>query len=340
MADFKIEILKQLEEGKITAQEALAMLGQEPPLNTPPPAFEQQPPEGNTPTPHSGNWIENLVGWVDDVAGDIVEGVQDLNIPGNFSDLMDGTFGHYKGTEVFVSPPVSQGISGLTLIGKNARVDVHGYEGDVIRVECSFNARHPDAELYFHEENGVFQLVYDEKMMRHMSIKCEVPRVMISEILIASKNGKVIVDGIVGGHVQLATKNDNIRAEWISCTDFIAQNRNAKIKTSNVNAENLHLQTTNASIKLPLTFADGWSGKRVIEAHTTNAGISFSAPFDTGIQVQASTSNGKITCQRHDMLYSEFSKGYVHGESRDYNMSSRKVKVRLATTNASVKILN
>jgi len=368
MADFKFDVLKQLEEGKITAQEALAMLGQEKPGGAAP------PPEAREP----GNWVENLVGWVGDVVTDVVEGVQDMDIPGNISDLVGGTFGHYRGTEVFTSRVVNQNIAGLTVVGKNSRVVVRGYDGDVIRVECSFDARRPDAEVYFHEDNGVFQLMYDEKMMRYMSINCEVPRVMIQEVLIASKNDKVLVEGIRGGQVRLATKNDALKIEGISCTELVAQNRNAvikargvsavnvhfettndtivaedfnaglvslktsnaKIKTANVNSTSLYLHTTNAGIKLPCVFADLWDGEKVIEAHTTNGGITFSTPFDVGLKIQAFTSNSKITCQRDDLHYSDFSKGHMQGESRDYDVSGKKLRVKLSTTNASIKILD
>jgi len=370
-----IEILKQLEEGKITAQEALTLLGQQKPEED----FAKPPPEmrPSPDVPDPANWVENLVGWVGDVVNDVVEGVQDLDIPGNISDFMGGTYGHYKDTKVFESRMVSQGVSGLTLVGKNAKVVVRGYDGDVVRLECAFDARRPDAEVYFHEENGVFQLMYDEKLMRHMSINCEVPRVMIQEILIASKNAKVLVEGINGGKIQLATKNDTLKAEGVTCTELIAQNRNAVIKSRGVSASNIHLETTNdtivaedfsanivnlktsnariktsgvnaASLFMNTTNSglkiacveDLQNGESVIEARTTNGGITFSVPDDIPLKIEAVTNDGKINCRRDDLNYSDLSKNYMQGESLDYAMAGRKLRVKLSTTNSSIKILD
>jgi len=399
MADYKIEVLKQLEEGKISAEDALAMLGQQKPP-TPPMSTAGQtrgvPPVSPTGTGHTGqvhgfesrrdsaspsasNWLDDLVGWVGDVVHDVVEGVQDMGISDNIADFVGGVYGHHKMSETFASQVISQGISGLTLVGKNARVNVRGYDGDVIRVECNYDSRRPDAEVYFHEENGVFQLVYDEKMMRSMSINCEVPRVMISEVLVASKNAKVLVEGLTAGRVRIASKNDGIKAESISCTDLIIQNRNdairalgigaenihlettntkivvesiraniaelkttnARIQTENVDVINMHLQTTNSGLKLSKMFhgIDNWDGERVLEAHTTNGGIAFVAPSDMALKIQAYTTHGKIACGREDLAYSDFSKGYINGESFDYEHRGNKMAVKLSTTNSSIKVL-
>ena len=416
MADYKIEVLKQLEEGKISAEDALAMLGQQKPpsaegqpqqpqnaAHTPgqpqdvsytsghtrgvPPVppqtghshgFESRGRGEHVPPPATSNWLDDLFGWVGDVVHDVVEGVQDMGIHDNIADFVGGVYGHHKRSETFASQTLRQDISGLTLVGKNARVTVRGYDGDVIRVECNFDSRRPDAEVYFHEENGVFQLVYDEKMMRTMSINCEVPRIMISEVLVASKNAKVLVEGLTAGRVRIASKNDGIKVESLSCTELIVQNRNDAIRVFGVGAENIHLETTNAKIvaesiranianlktsnariqtenadvinmqlhttnsglKLNKTLQgiDGHDGERVLEAHTTNGGIVFVAPLEMALNIQAYTTHGKVACGREDLSYSDFSKGYINGESHSYEHKGNRMRVKLSTTNSSIKI--
>ena len=380
MTDKKAEILKLLEQGKITADEALALLNQQPSSSSTPPPF-QSPPANNQhyhEPDHSEvepGWVENLFGWVGDVVNDVAEEIRDWDVS---LDLADIFVGSNKRREVFTSNFVSQGIAAITIVGKNARVEVQGYGGDCIRVECTYNARRPETEVYLHEENGRIELVYDEKQMRSMGVFCQVPHTMINEMRIANKNDKIIIEDITAGNVQLYNKNDTIKANNINCTSFMAANRNAAIKTNTLSAQNiamettndnialenvrantaalkttnsrihveyvdiahLKLSTTNAGLKFKNNFfaADSWTGERIIEASTTNSGVSIIVPVDAALKLDASTRGGSISCQREDVFFSESTRHHLQGKSSDYDFASKKLVLNLRTTNASVKV--
>jgi len=387
MSNKKAEILLQLEQGKITANEAFTMLNElsehaHTPQQHTEPEYRGNGPQKNQPPPQSHytqpDWVESLIGDVTGAVQDALDGIREMNIGTSISEFMSGTYGHYKNTLTFTSDPVLQGISQLVIIGKNARVSVSGYSGNVIRVKCIYDARHPDAEVLFHEENGIYQVMYDESVMRSMEITCEVPHVMIKNVHVASKNATVALEDVQAEEVALYTKNAKILANNISCTEFIAQSKNDAIRVQTLVAQNIHMETTNAKIqtedvrannaklkttndrikmelmdvehlKIDTTNAglkldkhmlgiDDWHGERTFEAHTTNSGISFSVPSDVGIKVQAHARGGKIVCKKDDMYFVESNKYYAQGESGNYAICGKKLNVRLSTTNASVKI--
>jgi hypothetical protein len=393
MSDKKKEILSQLEQGKISADEAFTLLSQ---LNESDAAEKgrefrrDDEPRGNGPRQHGfdippppppppeSSWVDEWVGDISGAVNDVVEGIKDMNIGASISEFMSGTYGHHENTLYFTSNPIFQGILKLAVIGKNAKVSVVGYDGSIIRVKCSYNARRADAEVLFHEKDGVYQVMYDESAMRSMEIICEVPYVTIKNLHVASKNGVVVLENIKAGAVVLYTKNDKLLAGNINCDEFVAQNRNGTIKVNALTAQNIHMETTNDkiqvenirgqnaglkttnaglkmvnmdvvnlllhttnnSLKLDKFLYDfnDWSGERTFEASTTNSNITFSAPHDMGIQLLANTTGGKIVCKNYDMYFSETSKNHALGKNSNYDFSAKKLNVKLTTTNASVKI--
>jgi len=395
MSDKKVEILSQLEQGKISATEAFTMLNQ---LNesVPPPQHDSEPTttgesRSNGPRQQSAeippppppqftapDWVEDLVGDISGAFEDVIEEIKDWNIGASISEFVSGTYGHHENTLFFTSNPILQGIVKLTLIGKSAKVTVSGYDGNVIRVQCKYNARRPDAQVLFHQEDGTYQVMYDESIMRSMEILCDVPYVMIKNIHAASKNGVVLIENIKAGAVVLYTKNEKILASNIDCAEFVAQNRNEVIKVQSLNAQNVHIETTNAKIqvddvrannaglkttndRIKMAYMDvanlqihttnttlkldkflydfnDWSGGRTFEAHTTNSNISFSAPPDIGLKLEAHAPGGKVVCKKHDLYLSEAGRNHAQGTSSHYDFSSKKLNVLLSTTNASVKV--
>jgi len=352
MFDRRAEILKQLERGEITADQALVMLNQQPPpeanrMNDFRAADggysnEQSSGPGNHRDDRSrssadfqSTWVDDLVNWVGNVVHDVTDEVSDWDF--NISDFLESG---YKRQEVFTSSPVSQGIASLTLPGKNARVEIKGYDGNVVHVECKIHARYPDTEIYLHEENGHLELIYDKKQMRSVAICCLVPHVLVKELHVDNKNSKIVVSGVRLGNMQLRTTNSSISIESVQANTALLQTTNARIKAENIDTTHLKMATTNSGLKFKenLLAENCCSGERIIEAHTTNSGVSFYIPSDAGLQINARTSNGRFVIDRDDMYFVESSKTHISGKSNDYDFSANKLKLELGTTNASVKV--
>jgi len=366
MNDKKAEILKQLEQGEITADQALAMLNQQPnqasqAQSDAPPPRQESTTEHYHRSHHSEpepSWVESMFSWVGDAIQDVAEEIHDWDISANISDFMNGTYSHNKMREVFTSNPVSQGLAAVTIVGKNAKVEIQGYDGDCVRVECVYNSRRPNTEVYLHEENGRIELMYDEKSMRSMGVLCHVPFATIGELRVATKNDTIKIFDVncttlmaanrnavikactvTATSIAMETTNDNIKVENIHAHNASLKTTNARIHVEHVDISHLKMKTTNAGLKFKGNFfaTDNWTGERIIEAETTNSGVSIFVPTDAALKLDARTRGGNVSCQR-DMYFTEHAKNHLLGECSDYGFAGKKLNLHLTTTNASVKV--
>jgi len=399
MQDYKKHVLEQLEQGKISATEALDLLNQDQSVPQPNHPNNQETPYNNTTErqnkknqntlPQEDNWVSSTVnevsGWAEELfnwAGEevnyIVESVQDYSLKDTLSDLITGKYGRYVHNVLLTSQPITQSIPTITIIGKNAKVEVTSWDNDTIQVECKYDARRPGVHVFLNEENGNIRLEYNEALMRYVQIKCKIPRATINTMNIGTKNEVLYVTNVEAETINLLTKNETLKIENINCVTLAAQTRNASIKARGITAEainfetknesikvhdieanSLHMKTaiahiyashlnvgelvmhtTNAGIKLNKElFTDShWEGTRYLEVHTTNAGITFVYPNHVGLNIHAQTSNGNIKHKLDDMYFSHLEKTILEGKSQTYDFMDSKLDVKLNTTNASIKI--
>lgn len=346
MQDKRVEILQALEQGKITADEAMTMLNQ---LNQQP---QDEPNLFFDTDDEDEDWIDSVFSGVADTIRGVVGDIKDA-----FSDF-DGVGGYDNKVE-FTSGNVAQGLAKLVLIGKNAAVSVSAHNEPYAYIMCNYTAKRPEAQMFLQEENGQIQVVYDEKLFRKMEITCYVPRSKIKHFHAATKNAAVRVEDIQADTALLRSTNDVIEASGINCASLVAQTTNAKIrifgicatsaalKTTNDHIKleradivNLQLQTTNASLKLEkfLLGVGAWHGERTIDARTTNSSIAFAVPEEVGLQLNAT--GAKVNCKIPDMKFTDITKKRVHGTSYNYEFNSTKLKATLHTTNATVGVKN
>ncbi|MCL2528621.1 MAG: DUF4097 family beta strand repeat-containing protein [Defluviitaleaceae bacterium] len=397
MPDNKLDILQRLEAGEITAEEALAMMNQQPPTPTHPtappshhmpnPIYHRQANQNQprnfdhyTPPPHQEQgWAEGLFDWVGELVDDITSSIKDMDIGVNISDALSGNYSHNERRVNFVSKPILQGLTQLELHGKNDKIEIQAYEGDCVQIQCHYDARYPEAYVQFHEENGCIAIMFDEKQMRSVQILCQVPKAHIGHVIAATKNGRISVYGLTAGNIELVSKNekilieaisctsltahttnDNIKAKNISATDIILETTNAKITAEDIQAQalamittnstiktfgldvvRLHMKTTNAGLKLEESLFGNsplfWEGERSIEAYTTNSGLKLALPEGVGLSVDASASGGKVNCEV-PLYGAEGNKNHVVGESINFPSSGRRLRAKLHTTNATLRI--
>ena len=295
MADDKMKILQRLEDGEITADEALAMMNQigkaAPPRDHGQGQHQerQQQNQGNQPQGStSDDWLGDVVGWVGDLVGDIAGGIRDMDVPGHVSDFLSGTYGHNRRTETFVSNPVSQSLAQLELYGKNDKIEILAYDGDCVRIECSYDARNVEDYVQFHEGNGCISLLFDEKAMRSVGVICQVPRVHIGHIHAMTKNASVMLGGATADSIHLITKNANVYVESTKAKELVAESTNANIKAIGVSGGGILLKTTNAKVVVESITADSLS------ITTTNGSIKAEALDVADIRMKTTNSSLKL----------------------------------------------
>lgn len=374
----KMKILEMLASGAITTEEAMKLLQQ----------FGEEEGEGIdprqvNPNRHSDDWQEQAMGPISSSfksIGDTIEGVvqdiMELDIDLDLADVFYG--GRHKNVITYVSDPISQNIAALRLLGKNAGVEIVGYDGRQLRITCSYKAKRPDVQVMINEERGAYEVLYDYNAIRSMKIYCEVPRVFVEDIHAESKNASVKMWGVNGKNINLLTKNGSIKMEHVEAAQIAAKTRNesvqaqrvkaselyfettnakitaehvaadsahfitsnAKIATENIDIAQLYLKTSNASIKMEDIFRTGHGAgsERSIEAHTTNGGISIYVPRHVAAKLQATTTHSRVDCNLQNLLFGEMSRNYINAKSFDYESAADKAKINLSTTNSSIKI--
>jgi len=305
----KMTILRQLEAGEITANEAMALMSQtrpqeptepkqpqtwQPNSNTPPPlphdfrndhTFQEDHDFRNDHGPHhQPSWAEGIFGWVGELVEDITDGLKDIDIDLDFT----GFGGGHTRNVVFASKPVSQSLNLLELHGKNDKIEIQSHDGDVVHIQCEYTAKRPEDTVHFSDNGGNVSLMFDDKTMRSVKILCRVPRVHINELYAETKNDSISVVNIAGGNINLVTKNDPIHLEAINCKTLSARTKNDNIKARAISADSITFATTNSKI----TVDDIHAGEVCLT--TTNAGIKTFAINATHIKLQTTNAGLKL----------------------------------------------
>jgi len=155
-------------------------------------------------------------------------------------------------------------------------------------------------------------------------------------------NDKIKAMVISGENIHLETTNSRITAEDVHAGALTLKTTNAGIKTAHLDVTHLIMKTTNTRLKLEDTLAGDvafWDDERTLEAYTTNGGIKFCVPEGIGVNIEANTTDSKVTSEIPLYRSEGSTKHHLVGESMDYAMSGRRLRARLNTTNGSVKIL-
>jgi len=315
----KLQILQRLQKGEITAEEALKLMNQGQDAPTPPPVSSQSdtvdhrqinPNKPHTPPPpkfhqqdfhhdHHGfdydhrhdnepGWAESIFGWVGDVVESVTDSIRDLDIEANVSDFFGGGLSHNKNTVHFASAPILQGLAQLELHGKNDKIEIHGYDGDNVQIQCAYDARHPDSQIYFSDENGKVSLLFHEKEFRSVQVLCRVPQAHVGQLIAVTKNARIHVAGINAGDISLTNKNDSIWVEEINCDHLTATTKNAGIKARTITGGTILIETTNSKI----TAEDIHAGS--LSLITTNSGIKTAALDAVHLLIKTSNTGLKL----------------------------------------------
>ena len=327
MSEARIKILEMLQEGKITVDEAMAMLA-------------QIPEDGKSQERHSdsherkGHRSYNFDG-LSNIGSDIRSAIDDaLDTLGDEFGVHIGIGGagkrHYAN---FVSQSITtDSIPSLRLLGKNAPVTICGHDGNEILINTKYSTKSRDATINLQEDGGNFELLYDYNTIRSLYIECFVPRhilverihgesknspielyevqagsvelltknskisirdVRASEIIARTKNSNIYADGVTTSNLDLETGNSKIDIENVTAKTARLKTSNGKIETENINIQQLYLKTSNASIKLEDAF--NFEPEVYTEAEFGNQ----TRPEDrvqTTVErvVEATTSNGKV----------------------------------------------
>jgi len=372
MSQEKLAILEMLREGKITTEEAMALLKQvegdgEPARGSASESFCGE--ERETGIPHIQFGMD--FSWINDLKNAVEETARNLIPDGWPLGLRQETF--------TASTFIGDGACSLVFEGKNAPVKLEAHSGDHVEVEAYYKRKSQwDPHLSLAVENGIISLRCDDNALSSLGISVRVPETaQIGTILLKSKNAPITVHRVEAKKIELFTKNNVIKASHvkgeslycetknsaISLADVImqkvnAQTSNSKISLDNVEAVHANLETSNSKIDVedsdiveliastsnsPLRFERLGYRKdrrdRSIEATTSNGQISIRIPNqDMKCKVRASTTVTGVFTEIGDLEYEVNEKNYVEAQARGYEEAESKLRLNLQTTNLGVYI--
>ncbi|MCL1828815.1 MAG: DUF4097 domain-containing protein [Oscillospiraceae bacterium] len=375
MSEEKIKILEMLENGKITADDAVALLKQL--KDDGGGRHDHYRPDWKQRIPHyhyrpDFGWIGDLRSAFEETASTIGEAVRDAIGPNDVIFSAD--------RETFsTSAEMGGEILELSFEGKNAPVRLESHWGDKIEVEAHYKAKSQwNPRFALNGDNGVYSLSYDENALYMLGIDIRVPEtakigtirlknknssvtvnnIKAERIEASTKNAFIKVSGCKGGFLLCETKNAPVILDDIQTHEIEAQTSNAKITLENTDSNRVRLITTCAKIEVQnsdivkLTAKTSESSLRFeglgfkkeesvysMDAITTNGRIAVMLPrSELCCKLRASAALGGVFCELSDLEYKINEEDYAEAQTRGYETARNKLNLNLQTTRHGIYI--
>ncbi len=308
MKDEKMMILKMLEEGKITSEEAIELIDA---IDTKSSGSKNKEDSDKNIT----NQIFNALGELGNDMGNLLsrsideikEFGSNLNIGNNYETInnnADIDISHIENVK-------------LDFKSVNGKIRIHKTEGDkvLIHSKCDYKKGVlDDGEIYFDffEENG--KVTFLPKYKNNISIDLDilVPNREYDHISLETSNGQVLVENIKSNTINISTSNGSIDTYNSKFKNLTALTKNGRIEVRDVISDEIDLNTSNSSILLMMIKTNNISAKtsnsKIIvndldanqsRLKTTNSSISLDGSMVE--EVYLNTSNGRINVRDLDI---------------------------------------
>ncbi|WLD92936.1 DUF4097 domain-containing protein [Alkalihalobacillus sp. AL-G] len=159
----------------------------------------------------------------------------------------------------------------------NGGIQLHPWEEESVRVECHATVyrvqTQEEAKSYFMNnahfgiESGELKFLVDEnklKVQAHMFV----PKKMYEEIQLRTSNGSITAADLQTGKVNIRTSNGAVTLNQFEGNSLNASTSNGKIKLENGKWKKTKLETLNGAIRVDGSYED-------VEAETLNGAITF-----------------------------------------------------------------
>jgi len=322
----KMMILKMLEEGKITAEEASRLLesGASSPAQTPKPAStpkgsyipgSQTPPKSTESTVDSmGRKIDAFVKEmepkikkatkvvVEKTAGAAESISKSLSSHGSRPSAPIASpqvpkappkpTGSTSGIEEMVEIFVTEKNGELNLTGLNGQVLVKGYNGDKISAKIFTVAKRQGAKAVLAVLGNKYYLSYDENDFERVCIDAFVPEAMFSNIKVSTINGDISLSTITTSGVQTECINGSMEIVGVKAETMTAEANNGTLTIKETTANTAQIENFNGNISVnKIDIAN-------LKANTFNGAIDMQiAAFANhdNYKWNIETGNGKLT---------------------------------------------
>ena len=262
--------------------------------------------------------------------------------------------GQEKRFELFVDP----GYNELSIGGLNGDVLIHGYNGDKISAVVFCRPKRINAALSLMRLGNKYFLNYDDDDFDKVSVDAYIPESMFNVASISTINGILDVSTLSADNISLSNSNGNTKVQSISADFLKTECNNGKLNISLVKARNARVENFNGAIdvldldsaNLKLTSVNGGIivnmsqfmafSDYMWDIESSNGKMTLNLPTypDLGYHVKAHASLGQIRIGLTNLNYLSNSSSLTEAKSISFNSCSKKVKLALETSNATLQI--
>lgn len=367
MKEERALILSMLEQGKITADEAMKLLE----------SLEDTKDYKFNSFEDITSDFKEAVSKIDatEIKDNIKASVSNINTEYLKSDLKNSItsmvqnifgsgFGDYANSKKTSMNIDLKDISSpnLTFIGVNGPIKIKSYDSDTIKVDITTKFKdaslkdedlfilsntNNEISIYPKYENNIsvsFDILVPNKLYntikldtKNSSIDCK--DLKFIELSALTKNSGIYLSNLDGDNIEAKTSNSRIVLKEIFAKQIVAKTSNSSIRTDEINAESIHLSTSNSRIE---TRDLNLKTLKEINLETSNSSIiSDLGNVNKPIYFSLSTSNGSITVDNpSSLVYSNLkSKSRVSAHTTDFDEAKEYIKFTASTSNGSIKII-
>ena len=163
-----------------------------------------------------------------------------------------------------------------------------------------------------------------------------------SYLFLETKNAPIFVNNANFNELEVKTSNAKTILGSLNCNSLTVQTTNGPIKINSGDIRYILAKATNAGIKIEnmANMSSGQYPKYSIDAFTINSNISVNYPGSSAaLKLNASTTAGKINCNRDDLEHNTLSKNYIDAISPDYEQSPQTLDIKVQTTNGNIHLV-
>ena len=193
------------------------------------------------------------------------------------------------------------GPAGLDLEGWNGNVRLHGTDGGPVRLILRKTVHAASEEQAALVADAVTATIFGRQVSVHrtdvaeawpggLSLEAFLPRDAVWGGLVRTGNGAIEIDGLTLRGLRAETSNGRVIVEACAGEDVTVSTSNGQIRAQGLHGH-VELRTSNGGITVQLPPADGATN---LQAVSSNGSIDVELPPASRVQVDATTSNGRI----------------------------------------------
>ena len=255
---------------------------------------------------------------------------------------------------MFVTP----GYNEFNISGLNGDVLIHGYNGDKISAAVFCKPKRLNAALSLMRLGNKYFLNYDDEDFDKVSVDAYIPESMFNIVTINTINGILDVSTLSADNISLNNSNGQTKLQSISAEFLKTECNNGRLNVNAVKAKNARIENFNGAIdaldldcaNLRLTSVNGGIvvnmsrfmafPEYMWDIESSNGKMTLNLPTypDLGYHVKAHASLGHIRIGLTNLNYLFNSASLIEAKSINYNGCSKKVKLALESSNATLQI--